>query len=682
MKLRITIVIIALITGVSALAQDVTTDSVEAYAETKQVVEELNRSILVGYAPSISADGKTMIFEAKDDTLGGFKLLESRMGEDGKWQDPVPIDSINSFGESNDLIGGPSISFDGNTLYFFASIGLRASNEIYYSTRELGGWSRPKSIGAPINTPLDESFPSISADGKTLFFVRINEDGPKDKEMRKKDLYCTSIFKTVRNEDGSWTDPIKLSAPINQDCEKAPKIMADGKTLLFSSNRAGGKGGYDMYQSKLNILGEWGFAVPLNYVNTPKDDQLPSISASGDLMYYVYDNKDIYTVEIPPHLRQFKNNVITGKITDRDTNEGLAAKVIVTNAFTSEEIMALDNNPNDGSYSVVVPVGDSYNILVQSEGYSSHAAYYDLREVDEYRETDQDISLFKSVKLDLNISDRELFEPVPAEIVVSASNGAEIIRTTADSRTGRAELDLPLGDKYSVTVAAEFYIEESLDFDVTGLVMYRDFENDIDLAPEKKEVMINVTDLVNNSKVRSKIRLINKDRNEVIEVEGNELVSLRAGDRYEIEATSDQGYAFNSTEIDLDSDEKNSISLQLQKLEKDALLTLKDILFESNSAQLSEVSFTELRRVIKLMKENPTLRVEIAAHTDDVGSAPYNLILSEQRAESVVQFLIDNQISRDRFIAQGYGESVPKVPNDTDENKAVNRRVELRILGV
>ncbi len=438
-----------------------------------------------------------------------------------------------------------------------------------------------------------------------------------------------------------------------------------------------------MYQAKLNILGEWGLPVPLDYVNTDKSDQLPSISASGELMYFVYDNKDIYTVQIPPHLQQFKNNVITGKVTDRDTNKGIAAKVVVSNAFTSENIMELDNDPATGNYSVVLPVGGSYNVQIFKEGYSSYTEGYDLRNVNTYRESVKDVELFRTINLDIYISDSELFEHISTEIRVKKDGAdASELYVKTNPETGFGSLKLPIGYTYTFSIESENYITQTFSFDASGLVIYRDFERDIELAPEKINVEIKVSDLVNNSKVKSRIRLINKDRDEIIEVNGNEMVSLRAGDRYEIEATSDQGYAFNSSIIDLTSRVVEEDSLKLQKLEQNTLLTLKDILFESNSSQLSEISFVELGRVIKLMKENPSLKVEIAAHTDDVGSANYNKILSDKRAQSVVQFLVENNVDSDRFVAKGYGEELPKVENDTDENKAVNRRVELKILGV
>ncbi len=82
------------------------------------------------------------------------------------------------------------------------------------------------------------------------------------------------------------------------------------------------------------------------------------------------------------------------------------------------------------------------------------------------------------------------------------------------------------------------------------------------------------------------------------------------------------------------------------------------------------------------MKENPKLAVEIAAHTDDVGSAAYNKILSDKRSNSIVEFLVENNIVSNRFVARGYGEAQPLLTNDSEENRAKNRRVELKVLSV
>jgi outer membrane protein OmpA-like peptidoglycan-associated protein/Tol biopolymer transport system component len=656
-------------------------DSMQYYNNTKKPAIA---NAQVEYAPTIQADGKTIIFEAQTATGKTYNLFESNF-VDGKWSKPDPLVRINKSGDSLDLIGGPSLSFDGNTLYFFRTVGVRANAEIFFSTRQQDGWSEPVSVGFPINSDFYEGFPSISADGSTLYFVGQNFEGPQSKELRKEEVFCLCIFKSTKSKEGKWGNPEKLPWPVNQDCEKAPRIMADGKTLIFSSNRPGGKGGFDMYQSRLNDLGEWGMPENLAFVNSEGDDQLPCISAEGDLMYYTYNNTDIYSVQIPHALRQFMNNIVQGYVTDEDTKEGLAAEIIVTDALTSEQVMRLSNNPADGRYTVVLPVGRSFNIEYKRDGYSSYSYPLDLRTKKKYEQLSVDVKLFKSVHLSLNVSDHELFVPLAANVGVREKGQSKFFREEKTmARTGRLTMDLPLGKDYEIVVTSQHFKEAQVTLNVSGLVFFREFEKNIELAPEKVQVPVNVADLVNNSKVKSKVKIKNKSRDEVIEVEGNQMVSLRAGDRYEIEVTSDQGYAFNSTTLDLTTGKTSvaPIEVKLLKLEKNAELTLKEINFESNSDKLSDISFTELSRVVQLMKENPTLKVEIAAHTDDIGSDIYNNILSEKRAKSVVDYLVINKIAGDRFVAKGYGEAQFKFKNDSEENRAKNRRVELRILSI
>ena len=673
-------------------------DTIEYYKSTAKPIDQLN-SDNIDYAPSISADGRTMIIESNRE--GKYELFESKL-VNGLWTDPVPLNDINNYGDSTDLIGGPSLSFDGNYLFFFASFREGYGREdIYYSIREGDGWSEPINMGSTINTVGYEGFPSISADGNTLYFVRQTYEELSDRDLRKlwENKACYSIFVSYRDPgSGEWTTPVKLPYPINQDCEKAPRIMADNKTLIFASNRLGGYGEYDLYQTRLNELGDWEYPQSLEFINSSVTDQFASISAQGDKLYYVYDSRDIYSVTIPPHLRQFKNNIIQGSITNGDTDEGIGAEIIVSDAFTSREIMRMQNNPNDGRYTVVLAVGNNYNIEIRKDGFTSKSFFYDLSVETEYKEIDQDIILFPSAKLNLNIYDIDIFEPISANIKVKAVGESSLIQDVENDPNGRITLELPLGKNYEVIVDKENFESQLFTFNVSDLVVYRDFYQDVEMIPVKREVEINVADLTNNGKVRSRVRIRNRSRDEVIVVDGNETVALRVGDRYEIEATSDQGYAFNSTIIDVTPEGEEvvssesasssssqtmvSVNLKLQPLLVGANLTLKDILFESNSAQLNEISYSELERVVDLMDQNPGLTVEINAHTDDVGSERFNLALSEKRAQSVVDFLIENKIRSNRFIAKGVGETQPVVPNDTEENRAKNRRVVLKIVEI
>jgi outer membrane protein OmpA-like peptidoglycan-associated protein len=661
---------------VTSTATTPVVDSMTYYSNTKKPA--ISDPVLTEYAATIQADGKVMVIQSNvAGRANQYRLYQYQLDAAKNWSNPTSLDSINSLSDSTSLIGGPNISFDGNTMYFFRN------NDIYYSERQKQGWGRPISIGAPINTKEYEGFPSISADGRTLYFVGRNEIGPRSKELKKKNIFCTSIYKTVKEKNGTWSEPELLPYPINQDCEKAPRIMADGKTLIFSSNRPGGKGGFDMYQTRLTDLDTWESPVPLSYVNTELDDQSPSISAQGDLMYYTYNARDIYSVVIPYSLRQFMNNILQGYVTDQDTKSGLGVEIIVTDAFTSEEVMHLQNNPDDGRYTVVLPVGGSFNIEFRRDNYSSFIYAMDLTKIKQYRELEQNIELFKTVKLTLHVNDKENFDALAATVKVRVKGERSFTHDLKTNlKTGQIVVELPLGAEYETMVSCPNFKDEIGDFHTTGLIIYRDFERFIELVPEKKNVMINVADIKNNSKVNSKVVIKNKSRDEVIEVTGNQMVALRAGDRYEIEVASDNGYAFNSQTLDLNEGTKSEIEFKVLKLEPNAKLPLRDINFESNSAILTDISFEELNRVVTMLQENPTLTVEIAAHTDDKGSDNYNLVLSQKRAQSVVDFLMQKNISAKRFVALGYGEKEFKVPNTTEENRQQNRRVELKVKSI
>ena len=91
-------------------------------------------------------------------------------------------------------------------------------------------------------------------------------------------------------------------------------------------------------------------------------------------------------------------------------------------------------------------------------------------------------------------------------------------------------------------------------------------------------------------------------------------------------------------------------------------------------------SFVELDRVVKLMKENPTIEIELSAHTDSRASDEHNLVLSDNRAKSVREYIISKGIDASRMTSIGYGETRPVAPNDTEENMQLNRRVEFKIV--
>jgi outer membrane protein OmpA-like peptidoglycan-associated protein len=115
-------------------------------------------------------------------------------------------------------------------------------------------------------------------------------------------------------------------------------------------------------------------------------------------------------------------------------------------------------------------------------------------------------------------------------------------------------------------------------------------------------------------------------------------------------------------------------------LKKDAVLTLRNVFFETGSARLNDDSRPELDKVAKMLHANPKAKIELGGHTDNVGGAEANLRLSAARAEAVKAYLMQKGVDPERMTTKGYGDTQPVAPNDTDEGRAANRRTELKIL--
>jgi outer membrane protein OmpA-like peptidoglycan-associated protein/Tol biopolymer transport system component len=629
------------------------------------------------YAPSVSADGKTLIFESNK--LGGWKLFESKLADDGTWSEPKSIVKINS--KVSSLIGGPSISYDGNTLFFFAYYSdSEGKADIYYSVREGDEWGSPINAGKHINTEEYEGFPSLSADGKKLYFIRPTNIERPDK------IVCYKIFVSTKDKSGKWQVPVLVPYPINQDCEKSPRIMSDNKTIYFSSVREGGLGDFDLYRSQMTETGEWSSPQALMFLNTALSDQFASVSASGNKIFY-NTNEDIYTATIPPKFRQQKNITVQGFITDYDTKKPLAAKIIIKDAVTTETLTEVDNNESDGRYTIVLTAGRKYEVKFYKKDFSSVTLNYDLLKLNDYREEEKNIELFSAVNLLLDVNDKDLYIPLDAEIKLTDFETKEIYRATIKrTHPGKYKIILPVARKYHLEVSSKLYKTESFSLDLTSLVLYKDLEKDVDLIAMKKEYVLNIKDSESKKGISVKIKIKNLDLNEEVEAEttmgrdGRYVVNLREGNRYSVELSNNQGYAFVNEKIKVSDQNNSEVDIAVIPIKPGAKLLLKEIYFEFNSYELYQSSFEEINRVVDLMKQNPKAIVEVAAHTDDKGSDQYNMILSQRRAQYIVDYMISQEILPGRLIAKGYGETQPVAANDTEENRLKNRRLELKVL--
>jgi outer membrane protein OmpA-like peptidoglycan-associated protein len=198
-----------------------------------------------------------------------------------------------------------------------------------------------------------------------------------------------------------------------------------------------------------------------------------------------------------------------------------------------------------------------------------------------------------------------------------------------------------------------------------------------------------VTDVFSNEPLAAMVVITDNQKNEVVATfqsnskTGKYLISLPSGKNYGIAVTA-ESYPFYSVNIDLpESKSYQEIvkDIALSKLEVGQKIVLRNIFYDFNKSNLRDESIAELDRLERLLNANPTMRIEISSHTDNVGSAAYNEKLSLNRAQAVVDYMVNKKkMSKDRLEFKGYGFDQPIAPNDTDQGRQLNRRTEFKIL--
>jgi outer membrane protein OmpA-like peptidoglycan-associated protein len=196
-----------------------------------------------------------------------------------------------------------------------------------------------------------------------------------------------------------------------------------------------------------------------------------------------------------------------------------------------------------------------------------------------------------------------------------------------------------------------------------------------------------VTDTKTQKVIKADLELIDLRTNKVVQrfasesTTGQYLTALPNGTEWGLYVTA-EGYFYKSLSFDYSQRQQAEgyeLDIQLDPLNREGFGILNNIYFETGKADLQEKSRTELEKLIQQLKQQSTLRIEIAGHTDDIGDAKQNQILSQKRAQSVVDYLIKAGVAAARIKAIGLGESKPIVPNTSDQNRQLNRRIEWRI---
>lgn len=292
--------------------------------------------------PVISANGKTMYFTSdREGGLGGEDIWKTRKIT-GLWAAPVNLGPpLNTPTDE----GIDTFSQDEKALYLTSDSrpGGLGKNDIYVSRLVGNKWTEPQNLDHPINTPSNDANASLSADGKTLYFVSDRPEG-----VGGMDIWVSQL-----GSDGKWGEPKNLGEPINTTgWEGYVFIAPDGMTLYFSSNGHEGYGGADIFRSHFQN-GAWSEPENLgDKINSPGNDTYFSIPASGDVVYLSTTRQggkgknDIIELPLPAVFQPKKIVVVIGKVTKKDTGEPMKAWAKIKYRPTRQDMAVAETRPN------------------------------------------------------------------------------------------------------------------------------------------------------------------------------------------------------------------------------------------------------------------------------------------------------------------------------------------------
>jgi flagellar motor protein MotB/tetratricopeptide (TPR) repeat protein len=331
------------------------------------------------YWPSLSVDEQMLMFTVMVplDSSMGFRV--GRMQEDfyysrlsgTQWESRINAGSpLNTL----DNEGAHSMTADGRILYFTACNRRDGKGmcDLYYTTWKDGNWSVPENLGAPVNSRYSEKHPSISTDGRKLYFSSNRPGG-----LGSYDIWMSE------KEGDSWSKPVNLGDSVNTSLlEQSPFIHPDQQSLYFSSTGWPGMGQGDLFLSVLEPDAGWTEAENLGYpINTFNDEIGLTVNARGDRAYFASDREggddtDLYSFELPLEIRPVLVSYLTGRVYDSRTKKGLVAVLQLIDLETEELVMELESYSGKGDYLLSLPTGREYALNVSADGYLFYSGHF------------------------------------------------------------------------------------------------------------------------------------------------------------------------------------------------------------------------------------------------------------------------------------------------------------------
>jgi outer membrane protein OmpA-like peptidoglycan-associated protein len=337
----------------------------------RRVLSDTVNRFVMQYFPVLTADQKQLIFtrRAGDGPNDDEDLMVSKKDEQGRWMEPESI-SKNINTPLNE--GTCSISADGRRLIFTSCSGRDGigSCDLYESVKEGDVWTTPKNLGRNVNTSEWESQPSLSADGRTLYFVSDRRSG-----IGRRDIWIS----TLSDETGTWTKAINAGEQINSPFDEiSPFIHANDRTLYFASNGLPGFGGYDVFYAERDST-DWGNPENIgNLINDHEDQFSFFITAEGKKGYYSHEEtlptgvsrSKLYEIEIPAENQvRYRSNYVKGIIRDKVSKSPLKARIELINIDRNKRISLVESDSTTGDYLMVLTQGAEYALYISKKGY-------------------------------------------------------------------------------------------------------------------------------------------------------------------------------------------------------------------------------------------------------------------------------------------------------------------------
>lgn len=482
-----------------------------------------------------------------------------------------------------------------------------------------------KNTGKVINSTFSDGAPVISADGSVMMFTSrrpVSEKEIKKQKESMEHVYMSEYNKTTKK----WSAPKLLPEDINVEGRNnsAIALSNDGQKLLLYRDDENGNG--DIWESELNGTA-WSEPVKLpDPINSKYQETSASLSPDGRTIYFVSNRPggkgglDIW------YCKQ-----------DSAGHWGMAIN-----------IGAPINTKQDEEGVFIHP--DGKTLYFSSKGHGGLGGY----------------DIFKSV-----YENGKWSEPVNLGAPINTKGDDVFFVMEANGETGyyASKMAGGIGD-YDIYKISFIPVKKK------------------NTGPKLTLIQGMVVDDETSQPIEASIITTDNEKNtELAKVKSNSstgkfLISLPSGKNYGISANA-PGYLFYSDNFNIPDTaayKEVVLTIRLKKLQVGKQIVLHNIFYDFDKATLRSESLSEMERLVALMNENPSMKVEISSYTDNKGSQAYNLNLSQARAQSVVNYLINKGISKDRLVAKGYGMANPIASNDTDDGRQMNRRTEFKIL--